>query len=96
MVIYLGLIDTSPKKLKYKKARLKIEEKKSMRGIFGFSRFCSALWWTNYKNLPRLLNRGKPMSMYYLFSDCQGKRETYRSFTFTYASSDMSLCGWAF
>jgi len=36
MVIYLGLIDTSPKKLKYKKERLKIEEKKSMRGIFGF------------------------------------------------------------
>jgi len=27
MVIYLGLIDTSPKKLKYKNERLKMEEK---------------------------------------------------------------------
>ena len=44
MVIYLRLINTSQKirdqmKLKYRKSRLKIEEKKSMRVLFDFEAF---------------------------------------------------------
>ena len=44
MVIYLGIINTSHKnrdrmKLKYRKSRLKIEEKKSMRALFDFQAF---------------------------------------------------------
>ena len=44
MLIYLRLINTSQKskdqmKLKYRKSRLKIEEKKSMRALFDFQAF---------------------------------------------------------